>query len=115
MKPGHVFNRIHVDDIAATVMAAIDRRFDGVVNVTDNEPAPASEDTAFAARLLGREPPPEVPFDTAAKEMSPMAMSFWSEHRRVSNARLKRELGVTLAYPTYREGLSALHAAGEGG
>ncbi len=115
IKPGHAFNRIHVDDIAAATMAVIDRRFDGIVNVTDDEPAPAADPIAYAARLLGRDAPPEIPFETAARDMSPMALSFWAEHRRVSNARLKRELGVMLAYPTYRDGLAALHAAEEGG
>jgi len=109
-----MFNRAHVDDIAAAIMAAIDRRHDGIVNVADDEPAPSGDPIAFAARLLELEAPPEVPFETAARDMSPMALSFWSAHRRVSNARLKAELGVTLAFPTYREGLAALHAAGEG-
>jgi hypothetical protein len=67
---------------------------------------------AFAARLLGREPPPLVPFEEA--ELSPMARSFYGANRRVANRRMKGELGVELAYPTYREGLAALFAAGEG-
>ena len=113
-KPGHVFNRAHVDDIAAAIMAAIDRRYDGIVNVADDEPAPAADPVAFAAALLGIPPPPEIPFEIAARDMSPMALSFWAAHRRVSNARLKNELGVTLRFPSYRDGLTALHASGEG-
>lgn len=110
----HMFNRAHVDDIAAAIMAAIDRRYDGIVNVADDEPAPSADPVTFAAGLLGAVPPPEIPFEVAARDMSPMALSFWVTHRRVANARLKTELGVTLAYPTYREGLTALYASGEG-
>lgn len=110
----HMFNRAHVDDIAATIMAAIDRRYDGIVNVADDEPAPSADPVAFAAALLGVSPPPEIPFEIAARNMSPLALSFWATHRRVSNARLKNELGVTLRFPTYREGLAALYVAGEG-
>ena len=114
VKPGHVFNRAHVDDIAAAIMAVIDRRYDGIVNVADDEPAPSADPVAFAATLMGRTAPPEIPFAIASRDMSPMALSFWAAHRRVSNARLKAELGVTLTFPTYREGLTALHLAGEG-
>lgn len=111
-KPGQVFNRIHVDDIVCTIRAAIAHRYDGIINVTDDLPAPPGDPIAYAAELLGMDPPPAIPFDEAAREMSPMALSFWSGNKRVGNARLKEELGVTLRYPTYREGLSALHAAG---
>jgi hypothetical protein len=68
----------------------------------------------FAAELLGVLPPPEIPFMEAAKNMTPMGLSFYGESKRVRNVKLKRELGVTLRYPTYREGLRALFAAGEG-
>lgn len=115
VKHDHMFNRAHVDDIAAAIMAAIDRRYDGIVNVADDEPAPSADPVAFAAALLGVPAPPEIPFEVAARDMSPMALSFWATHRRVFNTRLKSELGVRLAYPTYREGLAALHAADEGG
>jgi len=107
IKPGQVFNRIHVEDIAAAVIAAIDKGAPGrVYNVTDDEPGPPQDVVTYAAELLGRSPPPEIDFATA--DLSPMARSFYSESKRVSNARLKRELLPRLAYPTYREGLAAI-------
>ena len=114
VKPGQVFNRVHVADIAAAVAAAFARRADGVFNVTDDEPSEPGAPIAFAADLLGMLPPPEVAFADAAKTMSEMALSFWRESKRVWNDKMKRELGVRLAYPTYREGLRTLFAAGEG-
>lgn len=112
VKPGQVFNRIHVDDIAQTIDAAFARNARGVFNVADDEPCPPGDPIAFAARLLGREPPPEIPFAEAAPSMSPMALGFWKDCRRVRNDRIKRELGVALDYPTYREGLRALFDQG---
>lgn len=112
-KPGQVFNRIHVDDIVSTIRAAIARRYDGIINVTDDLPAPPGDPISYAAQLLGVDPPPAIPFAEAARDMSPMALSFWAGNKRVSNVRLKGELAVTLRHPTYREGLAALHAAGE--
>jgi nucleoside-diphosphate-sugar epimerase len=109
-KPGQVFNRIHVSDIAQAIDAAFAHRSDGVFNLADDEPGPAADPILFAAELLGREPPAEIPIDQAAASMSPMGLSFWQECRRVRNGKLKRELGVTLRYPTYREGLKALFA-----
>jgi len=107
IKPGQVFNRIHVEDITAAVIAAIDKGAPGrVYNVTDDEPGPPQDVVTYAAELLGRSPPPEIDFATA--DLSPMARSFYSESKRVSNARLKRELLPRLAYPTYREGLAAI-------
>ena len=114
LKPGQVFNRIHVDDIASTILAVVERGFGGVLNVTDDAPAASCDPILHAAALLGRPAPELVPFAEAAKTMSPMALSFWDNNKRVSNARLKGELGVVLKHPTYREGLAALHAAGEG-
>jgi len=108
VKPGQVFNRIHVGDIAQAIDAAFARRASGIFNVTDDEPTPAADPIAFAAQLMGVEPPPEIPFAQAAPSMSPMALSFWQECRRVRNDKLKRDLGVSLRYPTYREGLRAL-------
>jgi nucleoside-diphosphate-sugar epimerase len=108
VKPGQVFNRIHVGDIAQAVDAAFARRAFGIFNVTDDAPTPPADPIVFAAQLMGVEPPPEIPFEQAAPTMSPMALSFWQECRRVKNDKLKRELGVSLRYPTYREGLRAL-------
>jgi len=110
VKPGQVFNRIHVADIAQAIDAALARGAAGIFNVADDEPSSPSDPIVFAAQLLGRDPPPEIPFEEAAPSMSPMALSFWEECRRVRNDKLKRELGVTLLYPTYREGLRALFA-----
>lgn len=112
IKPGQVFNRIHVDDIASTIMAAIQHQGGGTWNVCDDEPAPPQDVIAYAAKLMGVVPPPEEAFATA--EMSAMARSFYASSARVSNAKLKRELGVVLACPTYRHGLDALWRAGEG-
>jgi len=111
VKPAQVFNRIHVGDIAQAIDAAFARGATGIFNVADDEPSAPGDAIVFAARLLGREPPPEIPFADAAPSLSPMALSFWQECRRVRNDKLKRELGVTLLYPTYREGLRALRAA----
>jgi nucleoside-diphosphate-sugar epimerase len=112
IKPGQVFNRIHVDDIASAIMAAIQHGRGGTWNVCDDEPAPPQDVIAYAAQLMGVAPPPEEAFATA--EMSAMARSFYASSARVANAKLKRELGVTLACPTYRHGLDALWRAGEG-
>jgi nucleoside-diphosphate-sugar epimerase len=108
VKPGQVFNRIHVDDIAQAIDAALTQKTSGIFNVADDEPCPPSDPLIFAAQLLGRAPPPEIPFEEAAPAMSPLALSFWQDCRRVRNDKLKHELGVTLRYPTYREGLRAL-------
>jgi len=113
-KPGQVFNRIHVEDIAQAIDAAFTRRADGIFNVTDDEPTPQGVPVTFAAELLGLASPLEIPFDEAAKTMSPMALSFYAESKRVRNEKLKRALGVRLRYPSYREGLRALHASGDG-
>jgi nucleoside-diphosphate-sugar epimerase len=110
-KPGQVFNRIHVADIAQAIDAAFAQGADGVVNVTDDAPTPPGDPIVFAARLLGMVPPPEIPFAEAVTTMTPLAASFYAENRRVRNERLKRLLGVTLRYPSYREGLAALHEA----
>ncbi len=107
-KPGQVFNRIHVADIAQAIDAAFRRKADGVFNLADDAPSPPGDPIVFAAALMGVPPPPEIPFADAAATLSPLALSFWQECRRVRNDKLKRELGVTLRYPTYREGLRAL-------
>ena len=114
VKPGQVFNRIHVEDIATSVAASMARPpAEGrIYNLADDLPMPPQDVVTFAAGLIGIEPPPETDFATA--ELSPMARSFYSSSKRVSNARIKDELGVKLRYPTYREGLMALHEAGDG-
>jgi nucleoside-diphosphate-sugar epimerase len=107
IKPGQVFSRIHVEDIAGVLQASIARPHPGrAYNVCDDEPCSPQDVVAFAARLLGRPIPPDIPFEEA--ELSPMARSFYAESKRVSNHRLKDELGYRLLYPTYREGLMAL-------
>ncbi len=109
VKPGQVFSRIHVEDIAGTVAASMRQPNPGrVYNVCDDEPSPPQDVIAFAAGLLGVEPPPELAYATA--ELPPMARTFYRDNRRVRNGRIKAELGVRLAYPTYREGLRALLA-----
>ncbi len=112
VKPGQIFNRIHVRDIAQAIEAAHARRANGIFNICDDEPAPAQDVVTFAAALLGTMPPPEIAFDAIEDTMSPMARSFYAESKRARNTRMKEELGVSLIYPTYREGLRALHAAG---
>ena len=107
-KPGHVSNRIHVADIAQAIDAAFARRFDGLVNVTDGEPAPPGDQIEFAAKLLGIAPPPLLSFDEAKRTLSPFLMSFYDGGARVRNDKLKNTLGVTLRYPNYRAGLQAL-------
>src|SRR5208282_1981297 len=110
VKPGQVFNRVHVADIAQAIDAAFARRAGGIFNVADDEPSPPGDPIVFAAQLLGRDPPPEIAFAEAAPSLSSMGLSFWQDCRRVRNDKLKRELGVALRYPTYREGLRALNA-----
>jgi nucleoside-diphosphate-sugar epimerase len=112
-KPGHVSNRVHVFDVAQAIDAAFERGIDGIVNVVDNEPTSPSEHIAFAAALMGIEPPPEIPFAEAHKVMTPFALSFYEGCIRARNDKLKHSLGVTLRYPTFREGLRALHDAGD--
>lgn len=110
VKPGQVFGRIHVDDIAQVLLASIERPDPGrVYNLCDDDPAPPQDVIAHAAGLLGLPLPPEVPFDQA--ELTPMARSFYAESKRVRNDRIKDELGVRLRYPDYRSGLAALLAA----
>lgn len=107
VKAGQVFSRIHVEDIASVLEASMSRPMLGAVyNVCDDEAAPPQDVIAFACDLLGAPIPPEIPFDQAV--LSPMAQSFWTDNRRVRNDRIKTELGVSLGYPTYREGLRAL-------
>jgi nucleoside-diphosphate-sugar epimerase len=111
-KPGQVFSRIHIEDIAATVMAAMSTpRAGAIFNVADDLPASSGDLVAYACELLGRPVPPALPWAEVEPTMSAMARSFYSENRRVRNDRIKRELGVALRYPTYREGLRAIAGA----
>lgn len=106
-KPGQVFNRIHVDDIGSVLLASMARpRHGGIYNVADAEACPPGDPIRFAAALLGVAAPEPIPYDSA--ELSPMARSFYAECKRLDTTRIREELGVTLAYPSYREGLAAL-------
>jgi len=108
-KAGQVFSRIHVEDIANIVLASMEApKPSRIYNVCDDEPAPAHEVVKFGCELLGKEIPPLIPF--AEADFSPMGREFYSANRRVSNQRIKHELGVKLKYPTYREGLQDLLA-----
>lgn len=104
--PGQVFSRIHVDDIVGAVLAAVTAPKPGIYNICDDEPVRAEAVTAYAARLIGIEPPPLVPLENA--DLSPMARGFYAENRRVANGKMKRDLGYSLRYPDYRSGLGAI-------
>ncbi|QCP87137.1 SDR family oxidoreductase [Cereibacter sphaeroides] len=112
VKPGQVFSRIHVADIAQVLEASMQRPDPGAVyNVCDDDPAPPEDVLGYAAELLGLPPPPEVPYDEA--EMTPMARSFYAESKRVRNDRIKARLGIALLHPDYRSGLRSLLAGGD--
>ncbi|WP_395666906.1 SDR family oxidoreductase [Methylocella sp.] len=114
VKPDQVFNRVHVEDISRAIAAAIAHEGPGGVwNVADDEPSPPQDVVAYAAGLMGIEPPPETPIEDA-DNLSAMTRSFYAENKRASNRRLKEELRVDLAFPNYQAGLDALWAAGEG-
>lgn len=103
-KPGQVFSRIHVDDIAIALAVAMAKDVRGAIyNLADDLPCSQADVVAYAAELTGMEPPPLIPFDEAG--LSPMAQSFYAENRRVKNDRLKMLLGGALRYPSYKEGL----------
>ena len=109
VKPGQVFSRIHAEDIAQVLAASIARPDPGAIyNLCDDDPAPPEDVLEHAAHLLGLPPPPAEDFATA--DMTPMARSFYAESKRVSNARIKRELGIRLIHPDYRSGLAAILA-----
>lgn len=107
-KPGHMFSRIHVDDLASVLIASMARPDAGAIyNVCDDEPAGPADVVAHGCALLGVEAPPPQSFAQAEPQMSPMQRSFWADNKRLDNSRLKTDLGVRLAYPTYRQGLQA--------
>jgi nucleoside-diphosphate-sugar epimerase len=113
VKAGHLFGRIHRDDIARGVLAAMARKPKPgveIFNFTDDEPAASADVVMEAARLLGVDPPAPVDFADAAPKMSEMGLSFWAENRRVANAKTKAALGIAWQYPSYREGLRAILA-----
>lgn len=107
IKPGQVFNRIHVEDIGRVTALAAEQKLSGTFNLTDDEPAPPQDLVTYAANMAGMAPPPQVPFEEA--DMSEMARSFYNDNKRISNARIKQALGIELLYPTYRDGLNAIH------
>jgi nucleoside-diphosphate-sugar epimerase len=110
IKPGQIFSRCHVEDIAQVLRASMAQPHPGrAYNICDDNPAPPEDVLSYAAHLLGLPEPPAIDFDKA--EMSPMARSFYSESKRVCNRRIKEELGVVLKHPTYQQGLAALLAA----
>ncbi len=113
IKPGHLFGRIHRDDIAQGVVAAMLQNPPPgirIFNFSDDEPAASADVVVEAARLLGVDPPVPVLFENAAPKMSEMGLSFWAENRKVANAKTKAALGIAWQYPTYREGLAAILA-----
>nr|WP_294507545.1 SDR family NAD(P)-dependent oxidoreductase [uncultured Rhodopila sp.] len=117
VKPGHTFGRIHRDDIARAVVAAMRQdRLPGrrVLNLVDDESSESALVMTEAAKLLGVTPPPFVPFEVAVRDMSPMARTFWAENRKVASQKTKAALGIGWLYPTYREGLRGILAE-EGG
>ncbi|UYN99017.1 MAG: NAD-dependent epimerase/dehydratase family protein [Devosia sp.] len=109
IKPGQVFNRIHVDDIGRVTGLAAEQKLAGIFNLADDEPAPPQDVVSHAAGLIGTEPPPAIAFEQA--DFTPMQRSFYSDNKRVSNAAIKRAVGLDLLYPTYREGLAAILAS----
>ena len=119
IKPGHAFGRIHRDDIAHAVIAAMRAPPAGtrILNLNDDEPAESADVIEEAARLLGADAPPSVPFAQAVAGMSEMGRSFWQENRRVSSAKTRAALGLDWLYPSYREGLRAIlrEESGQGG
>ncbi len=106
VKPGQVFNRIHVEDIAGAVTYSIDQTFNGILNVSDGNPCPPQEVVTFAAKLLGVDPPAVEPFENA--KISTMARSFYSENKRVSNQKLRTLLNYKLKFPNYQVALKHL-------
>lgn len=110
VKPGQVFNRIHCDDIAGALWHLAEGNRGGIFNITDDLPAPPQDVVAYAAQLMGIEPPPEIPFETA--QLSPMARSFYGENKRVANAAIKAA-GYGFRFPDYRSALDAMWASGD--
>jgi len=109
VKPGQVFSRIHVEDIAGAILASLDRPAPGeIYNLCDDDPAPPQDLIAYACTLLGLPALPDLPWDQAVTLLSPMALGFYADNKRVSNRKMHEALGVTLAYPDYRRGLATI-------
>ena len=107
--PGQKFSRVHVEDMARVLIASMTNREPGeVYNVCDDEPASQSDVVEYSCKILGIKPPALISFEEAKKKMSPMTLSFWKDNRRVDNTKIKNNLGVSLLYPTYRAGLTAI-------
>jgi nucleoside-diphosphate-sugar epimerase len=106
IKPGQVFNRIHVEDIGRVTALAAEARLEGTFNLADDEPAPPQDLVTLAADMMGMEPPEAIPFDEA--EMTPMQRSFYADNKRVSNRAIKEALGIELLYPDFRKGMAAV-------
>ena len=106
-KPGLVFSRIHAEDLVQTLTASMKKPQPGeIYNVSDDCPCPPAEAVKYAFDLLGVEPPPLIPYEKA--DLSPTAKGFYNTNKRISNKKIKEELGVKLCYPDYRSGLKAL-------
>ncbi len=111
VKKGQVFNRVHVHDIGRITALAMSKKLDGTFNLTDDEPAPPQHLVTFAAKLMDVKPPPSIPFSKA--QMSDIARQFYADNKRVSNAKIKKTLGIELLYPTFREGLREIYGTGD--
>ena len=107
--PGHKFSRIHVEDVVRVLIASITTSQPGTIyNVCDDQPAAQSDVVTFACEILNVKPPNFIKFEDAVKSMSPMSQSFWRDNRRVDNKKMKTNLGISLLYPTYKEGLISI-------
>tara|TARA_B100001989_G_C24529681_1_gene460868 strand:+ start:106 stop:960 length:855 start_codon:yes stop_codon:yes gene_type:complete len=105
-KPGHAFNRIHVEDIAQVIKVSMENPKGGeIYNICDDYPAPSHEVIDYACQLIGIESPPLIPIEKA--DLAPITLSFYKDNKRVKNDKIKNELGVSLKYPTYKDGLRA--------
>ena len=107
VKPGQVFNRIHVEDIGRVTALAAQHKLSGTFNLADDEPAPPQDLVTYAASLMEVPPPPDTPFESA--QMTEMARSFYADNKRVANTAIKAALGIELLHPTYRQGLDAIY------
>jgi nucleoside-diphosphate-sugar epimerase len=110
-KPGHAFNRVHVDDIVQVMIASMDQPSPGdIYNLADDAPVQSHELVDYACQLLGRPSPPLIPYSEV--DMAPMARSFYKENKRIKNDRIKEKLGIKLKYPNYKDGLDAIFEQG---